>query len=88
MKYEDSERVERGDGQSIQNFISVFDLKYERIEWNLKLATEVLAIMFLKKGIITRTEKLLILTGMNFENMPAFYEQAKKALINQLFKHY
>ena len=65
----------------------MFDLKYKRLEWKyLKLATEVLAIMFLKKANITRTEKLLILAGMEFENMPAFYEQAKKALIKSTFQ--
>ena len=81
-KYEDFESFEREDGQSILNFISVFDLKYKRIERkNMKLAPEVLAFRLLKKANITRTEKLLILTGMDFENKPALYEQAKKALI-------
>ena len=81
-KYEDFESFEREDGQSIQNFISVFDLKYKKIEQkNMKLAPEVLAFRLLKKANLTRTEKLLILTGMDFENKPALYEQAKKALI-------
>ena len=81
-KYEDFESFEREDGQSIQNFISMFDLKYKKIEQkNMKLAPEVLAFRLLKKANITRTEKLLILTGMDFENKPALYEQAKKALI-------
>ena len=47
----------------------------------MKLAPEVLAFRLLKKANITRTEKLLILTGMDFENKPALYEQAKAALI-------
>ena len=81
-KYEDFESFEREDGQSFQNFISVFDLKYKKIEQkNMKLAPEVLAFRLLKKANLTRTEKLLILTGMDFENKPALYEQAKKALI-------
>ena len=81
-KYEDFESFEREDGQSIQNFISVFDLKYKKIEQkNMKLAPEVLAFRLLKKANLTRTEKLLILTGMDFENKPALYEHAKKALI-------
>ena len=81
-RYEDFESFEREDGQSIHNFISLFDLKYKRIERkNMKLAPEVLAFRLLKKANITRTEKLLILTGMDFENKPALYKQAKKALI-------
>ena len=57
-KYEDFESFEREDGQSILNFISVFDLKYKRIERkNMKLAPEVLAFKLLKKANITRTEK-------------------------------
>ena len=81
-KYEDFESFEREDRQSILNFISLFDLKYKRIERkNMKLAPEVLAFRLLKKANLTRAEKLLILTGMDFENKPALYEQAKKALI-------
>ena len=34
----------------------------------MKLAPEVLAFRLLKKANITRTEKMLILTGMDFEN--------------------
>ena len=81
-KYEDFESFEREDRQSILNFISLFDLKYKRIERkNMKLAPEVLAFRLLKKANETRAEKILILTGMDFENKPALYEQAKKALI-------
>ena len=47
----------------------------------MKLAPEVLAFRLLKKANLTRTEKLLILIGMDFENKPALYEHAKKALI-------
>ena len=81
-KYEDFESFEREDGQSILTFISMFDLKYKRIERkNMILPPEVLAFRLLKKANLTRAEKLLILTGMDFENKPALYEQVKKALI-------
>ena len=81
-KYEDFESFEREVRQSILNFISVFDIKYKRIERkNMKFAPEVLAFRLLKKANLTRAEKLLILTGMDFENKPSLYEQAKKALI-------
>ena len=47
----------------------------------MKLAPEVLAFRLLNRANLTRAEKLLILTGMDFKNKPALYEQAKKALI-------
>ena len=60
----------------------MFDLKYKRVDRkNMKLASEVLAFRLMKKANLTRAEKLLILTGMDFENKPALYEQAKKAMI-------
>ena len=47
----------------------------------MKLAPKVvLAFGLLKKANIMRTEKLLIITGMDFENKPALYEQATKIL--------
>ena len=68
------------------NFISVFDLKYNRIERkHKKLAPEVLAFKILKKANLTIAEKLLILTGMDFQNTPVLFEQAKEALIKRLF---
>ena len=47
----------------------------------MKLAREVLVFRLLRKANLTRAGKSLILTGMDFENKPALYEQAKKALI-------
>ena len=47
----------------------------------MQLAPEGLAFRLLKKANLTRAKKSLILTGMDFENKPALYEQAKKALI-------
>ena len=54
--------------------ISAFENK------NTKLALEVFAIRLLQKTNINRTEKLLILTGVGFENMPKLYERAKRTL--------
>ena len=66
-KYEDFRSFESEDGESIQSFKSMFDLNNKRIERkNMKLAPKVLAFRLLKKANITRTETLLIITGMDF----------------------
>ena len=44
------------------------------------LPSEILAFVLLRKANITREEKLLVLTGMNFENKSTLYEDAKKSL--------
>ena len=46
----------------------------------MKLPAEVLAYMLIKKANISREEKLLILSELNFENKSALYDDAKKAL--------
>ena len=47
----------------------------------MKLPPEVLVFRLLKKANITRTETLLILTGIDFENKPALYVEVKKTLV-------
>ena len=46
----------------------------------MKLFPKVLALRLLKKANITRKEKLLILTGLNFEDKSSLYQQAKQSL--------
>ena len=46
----------------------------------MKLSPEVLAFRLLKKANITRKEKLLILTRLNFEDKSSLYQQTKQSL--------
>ena len=59
----------RSQGQSITEYITVFDSKYKKIEKkNMTLPAEVLAFKLLHNANITKEEKLLVLTGINYDN--------------------
>ena len=46
----------------------------------MTLPAEMLAFKLLRKANITKEEKLLVLTGMNYDNKETLYEEAKKSL--------
>lgn len=78
-KFEDFEDFKRSDGQSINEYISIFDAKYRKIEKkNMKLPPEILAFKLLRRSQISKEERMIVLTGMNFENKETLYEEAKK----------
>ena len=80
-KFEDFDDFYRHEGQSIQEFIAEYDAKYRKIEKKkMTLPPEILAFKLLRKACITKEEKLLVLTGMNYENKKTLYEEAKKSL--------
>ena len=80
-KFEDFDDFRRKDGQTIHEFIAMFDSKYRKIEKkDMSLPSEILAFNLLKKANITKEEKLLVLTGMNFDNKAYLYEEAKSSL--------
>lgn len=80
-KFEDFEDFKRSDGQSVNEYISIFDAKYRKIEKkNMKLPPEILAFKLLKRSQISKEERMIVLTGMNFENKETLYEEAKKSL--------
>ena len=68
-KFEDFDDFYRNERQSLQEFIAEYDAKYRKIEKKkMTLPPEILAFKLLKKACITKEEKLLVLTGMNYEN--------------------
>jgi len=80
-KFEDFDDFRRSEGQSISEFIALFDTKYQKIvKKNMVLPPEILAFKLLRKANITPEEKLLVLTGMNYEQKETLYEEAKKSL--------
>ena len=82
-KYDDFEQFKRKDGQSIKDYISMFDYKYKKIEKkNMKFTSEVLAFQLLGKANISRNEQLLILSGIDFNDRFTSYDQAEIALTN------
>ena len=80
-KIEDFDDFKRKEGQTIHESIAMFDSKYRKIEEkDMSLPSEILAFKLLKKANITKEEKLLVLTGMNFDNKKYLYEEAKSSL--------
>ena len=80
-KFEDFDEFSRKDGQSIQEYIAMFDSKYRKVEKkSMALPSEILAFKLIKKANITKEEKMLVLTGMNFENKLTLSEEAKASL--------
>jgi hypothetical protein len=81
-KFEDFEDFKRESGQNINDFISKFDQKYHKImKLDMKLPPAILAFMLLKKSNITKSEKMLVLTGMDYGKKDQLYEQAKQSLL-------
>ncbi|KAH3726205.1 hypothetical protein DPMN_052062 [Dreissena polymorpha] len=59
-------------------FSAIFDANYRKMEkTDMKLPPEILAFKLLKKANITKEEKLLVLTDMDYTNKNTLYEQAK-----------
>ena len=80
-KFEEFEDLKRAESQTINEHIAVFDSKYHKIEKkNMILPPEILAFKLLRKTNITKEEKQLVLTGMNYENRPTL-----KMIIEEVF---
>ena len=80
-KFDSFDDFERKGDQSMTEFIAIFDAKYRKIEKKkMTLPPEILAFKLLKKANITKEEKLLVLTGMDFAKKDTLYEEAKKSL--------
>ena len=80
-KFDDFDDFRREDGQSIHEYIAMFNAKYRKKEKKkMTLPSEILALKLLKKANITKEERLLVLTGMNYEQKSTLYEEAKSSL--------
>lgn len=80
-KFEDFEDYQRKCDESINTYINNFNQKYQRIaKKGLKLPSEILAFKLLRRANITREEKMLVVTGMDYAKKSELYEQAQKSL--------
>ena len=78
---------ERQCNQSMTEFIAAFDAKYRKIEKkNMKLPPEILAFKLLKKANVTKDEKLLVLTGIDFSKKNTLFEEANKRTMMVLYR--
>jgi transposase InsO family protein len=81
-KFNDFEEFERKNQVSIKDYIDTFDLKYSKLnKMKLTLPSPILAFKLLKSSNISKTERMLVLTGMDYTNADNLYEQAKKSLL-------
>ena len=81
LKYDDFDEYKRGEGQSISEFISNFDERYKRIvKGGTAIPSDILAFMMLKRARITKEERLLVVTGMDFKDKDKLYDQAKVSM--------
>ena len=81
-KFEEFENIQRDSEQSIVDYIARFDQKYHRlVKLEMTLPPAILGFKHLRKANITKNERLLVLTGMDFNKKYELYEQAKKIVI-------
>ena len=81
-KFEEFENIQRDSEQSIVDYIAKFDQKYHRlVKLEMTLPPAILVFKLLRKANITKNERLLVLTGMDFSKKDELYEQEKKSLL-------
>ena len=81
-KFENFEKFERKHGQNIREYAADFDLKFRKLEKiNIKLPSEILAFKLLRNANLSKQEKMLVLTGVNFAEKGNMYQQTKHSLI-------
>ena len=78
-KFNDFDEYCKEPSQSISDFISTFDQKFNKtLRKQMKLPSEILAFKLLKQAKLTNEERLLVLTGMDYNNRDQLYDHAKK----------
>ena len=81
LKYEEFEDFLRSDSQTIDAYIHEFEHKYERVKLKgISLPSKLLAFKLLKCALLSRDERLLIMTGIDTSNEASMYEDAKRSL--------
>ena len=80
-KFEDFNKFQSKQRMSVQEYISAFDTKYKKIEEKgVTFPSEILAFQLVEKANVTRKERLIIFTGVNFKNRATVYEDVKRSL--------
>ena len=80
-KYEEFKNCRRKEGQDICDYIHEFEQKYHRIlKKSIALPQEILCFELLASASITRQEKILVLSGIDFDEKTKLFDLAKKSL--------
>ena len=81
-KFEDFEDFKREPGHSMEEFVSKFDHKYNKIQkLKMTLPNAILGFMLIKKANLTKAERMLVLTGIDYSKKDELYDQAKSSLM-------
>ena len=84
-KFEDFENFERKHGQNIREYVANFDLKFSKLtKLNIKIPSEILALKLLGKANLSKQERMIVLTGVNFADNENMYKETKPSLIKFL----
>ena len=80
-KYEEFKNYKRSKNQKITEFIIEFEQKYNRIaKKDIKLPGEILAFELLSNANISKQDKMLVLTGIDFSQKSTLFDQTKRSL--------
>ena len=82
-KFEDFEKFESKHGQNIREYVADFDLIFRKLEQiHIKFPSEIfLALKLLRNANLSKQERMLVLTGVNFSEKENMYQQTNHSLI-------
>lgn len=86
-KWDDFESCKKTDSQSLEEFISDFETKHNRIKaTGTKMPEEILAYMLMKRAGLSHIEKMLILSRIDIEKKDSLFKDVKANMKNILGK--
>ena len=82
QKFQQFEDFSKSESETVQSYIATFDQKYERCKTlGMVLPGDVLALKLLKGANLSNEERLLVMTGISFDDATKMYDAAKKSLL-------
>ena len=86
-KWDEFENCRKKENQTLEDFLSDFEMKYNRVKSSgTNLPEEVLAFMLMKRAGLTQLEKMLILSRIDLEKKDQLFKAVKLNMTNFLGK--
>ena len=86
-KWDEFDSLRKSETQSLEDFISEFESRYNRIKVKgSTLPEEILAYMLMKRAGLTHIEKMLVLSRVNIESKETLFKDVKSNMKNILGK--
>ena len=84
-RFEEFEIFERQNNENIREYVAKFDLKFRKLEkLKIIIPSEIVAFKLLRKANLSRNDRMIVLTGVNFVDKENMYKDMKYALIKFL----